>query len=308
MRGGERKRNVEIQEIEREGITFKGEAQCAQVINEYFINVASGNRFDKEAAIKNIKRNENSIFLRPVTDEEMEGTINKMKENKAPGDDKIQMKWIKQNKEALTPILTEIMNKSFDKGEYPDSLKTSVITALFKKGERKKVENYRPIAIMNSFAKIFESIIHDRIYDFLERKSKVITSKQYAYRKNKSIQNFLLEFQEGILTALDEKKITAACFIDVTKAFDSVDREILLEKLDRYGIRGKANDLMKSYFENRYQRVKIGKTISSNEITKKGLPQGSSLAPLLYIIYTNDLESDLKETETLKYADDTVIY
>lgn len=87
-----------------------------------------------------------------------------------------------------------------------------------------------------------------------------------------------------------------------------MDREILLEKLDRYGIRGKANDLMKSYFENRYQRVRIGNIISSSEITKKGLPQGSSLAPLLYILYTNDLESDLKETDTLKYADDTVIY
>ena len=168
---------------------------------------------------------------------------------------------------------------------YTENSKTIPI---FKKGSRLLVSNYRPISLLSNLNKILEKIVHSRVYSFLEDLN-CIYSLQFGFRKKHSTNHALIEITETIRQALDNKKFACGIFVDLQKAFDTVNHDILVAKLEHYGIRGSANQWFASYLKNRTQFVSILGYDSSVKPINHGVPQGSFLGPLLLLLYINDL-------------------
>ena len=172
--------------------------------------------------------------------------------------------------------------------------------------KRKKNDpsNYRPISILSTINKMFEKLLYIRLYKYLT-KFKVLYDYQYGFRQNHSTMQALIEITDYIKAAIDGKKLVCGTFLDLTKAFDTVDHNILIKKLNNYGIRGVANKLIKSYLTNRYQYVALGNTHSNKQSINCGVPQGSVLGPLLFLIYINDIANCSKIGKIRIFADDT---
>ena len=178
--------------------------------------------------------------------------------------------------------------------------------ALYKKGVKYDPNNYRPISLLSHFDKIFEKILCRRLVSFLER-NKISYCYQYGFRKLYSTVLALIEITDHIKRLLDEKKYVISIFIDFKKAFDTVDHEILLYKLECYGIRGLVNDFFRSYLTNRRQYSVINGVNSDLRTVSCGVPQGSVLGPLFFLLYINDLYRSIGHNAVRLYADDTAI-
>lgn len=246
-----------------------------------------------------------NFFLSPVNEEEIALIINGLQKN-SPGHDHITATIVKQCKHLLLPLLVEVINQSFISATYPNILKIAKVIPLFKAGDRKVMNNYRPISVLSVIDKIFERTIKTRLVEYLEQKQ-ILYAHQYGFRKNLNTTAAALSLLNNIRQAVDHNKFSSAIFIDLCKAFDMVNHEILLEKLEYYGIRGIPLKLIESYLSNRTQIVKIGGFESDLKPIKLGVPQGSVLGPILFLIYLNDLGNlKLNGMPTL-FADDTVL-
>jgi hypothetical protein len=197
-------------------------------------------------------------------------------------------------------------------GIFPTRLKYSQIVPLFKKGNKQELTNYRPISLLISFSKIFEKVMYKRLYDHATH-YKILANEQYGFKNNHSTHKAIYHLTNNILKALDDNQLVGGIFCDLTKAFDCVNHDILLAKLDFYGTTGRAHKLLTWYLKNRYQRVITRKNCSSIyysewDKVKRRVPQGSVLGPLFFLIYINDLPSTINHISlpTL-FADDTNI-
>ena len=205
-------------------------------------------------------------------------------------------------KEFIAEPLAEIINLSFTTGIYIDKLKISKIIPIYKeKGSKCVSKNYRPISLLSNINKIIEKIMHLRLYNFLEEQDSIY-DYQFGFRKNHSTNHALIDLTEDIRQAIDSNKFACGVFIDLQKAFDTVDHNILLKKLDHYGIRGIANDWFKSYLENRKQFVSISGFASNLRNMDFGVPQGSVIGPSLFLIYINDVHKAIKFCVTRHFA------
>ena len=202
--------------------------------------------------------------------------------------------------------LTKIYNTSLETGEYPPAGKVAKDIALFKSGTRYDTNNYRPISLLSCFNTIFEKLICKRLTSVLEV-NKILYCYQYGFRKLHSTTLALIEFTDAIRRFLDQGQHVISVFIDLRKAFDTVDHDILLYKLSRYGIRGHANNFFKSYLNNRKQFTYINGVKSSLRDFTCGVPQGSVLGPILFLIYVNDLQYSMPNACLRLFADDTAL-
>ena len=208
----------------------------------------------------------------------------------------------------ISDILTKIINLSFETGIFPSALNKLVkVIPIFKnKGSNQDYNNYRPISLLSNVDKIFEKLAHCRLVSFLD-KYDAIYQKQFGFRKQHSTAHTLISLTEEIRRALDKGQFSCGVFIDLQKAFDTVDHTILLNKLKHYGIRGKANKWFHSYLTDRRQFVSIAGVNSEIRHILHGVPQGSVLGPLLFIIYINDIYLSNLNSSTYLFADDTGI-
>ena len=191
-------------------------------------------------------------------------------------------------------------------GVFPENLKIAKVIALHKGGSKTDVTNYRPISLLTSFSKVFEKLMHHRLLEFLQVNGSLYEN-QYGFRPGRSCEQALLDAQSYLLNNLSKNQVSLLLLIDFSKAFDMVDHKILLEKLAHYGIRGIALDWLKSYLTNRKQFVSCNGADSIEQVLSYGVPQGSILGPLLFVIYINDIPELDNLAHFILYADDANI-
>ena len=282
----------------------------AENFNSYFSTIA--NSILKERKYEGLKSYRdflpqpvaNTFAFDPADKDEVISIICKLNKGKATGPFSILSEILQKTKDALSYPLTKIINLSFTSGIHPSNLKISKTIPIFKKDCPLTLSNYRPISLLSNINKIFEKLIFNRVYGFLE-KHKCIYEHQYGFRKKHSTNHALINITDEIREALDKNHTAIRVFVDFQKAFDTVNHSILVSKLDHYGIRGCINDWFKSYLNERKQFVSIDGFNSSETIIEHGVPQGSVLGPLLFLLYINDLHWAIKNCRTYHFADDT---
>ena len=241
-----------------------------------------------------------------ITQEMVKKKLKKLKVNKSAGPDGIHPRVLKETADAICIPLAIIFNKSLNEGKIPQAWKEAHITALHKKHSKKKAENYRPISLTSICCKILESIIRDKIIDYMIT-NKLFADQQHGFVPNRSCMTQLLCVIEDWTKWIDEENCIDTIFLDFQKVFDSVTHEHLLSKLKAYGILGKYHSWIRDFLSNRRQRVIVGNEKSEWEPVKSGIPQGSVLGPLMFVIFINDLPDAVSSTIKI-FADDTKMY
>lgn len=302
-------KNNTINKIKVDGNIIENKKQIANEYNKHYSEI--GTKMANKIISPEQKFLETAFdktfYLSPIKESEVDLFIQSLKNFKSPGYDNIRSELIKYCKETFVPILTHLINLIFKTSICPSHFKIAIIKPLFKSGDKEQIINYRPLSLISNFAKIFEKALKSKMENFL-KKYKLLNMNQFGFRQNTSTEDAIASLTGRIYECIDAKIPCIAVFIDLAKAFDTIDHRHMLGKLWNIGFRGPVYDLIKSYLNNRIQHVQIENDVSEPRNVLCGLPQGTVLAPLLFIIFLNNLLNLTIEGRTISFADDTAIF
>ena len=308
---GNKKKSNSPTLINFNGRDISDDGEICKIFNNYFVNIGvnlastiTGNGLDPLSYLGPSRVN--SFHFTGTTPVEVFSII-KLFKNKKSSIKNVPIAIIKKVSHIISPLLSQLFNESISAGIFPDKLKTSRVIPLFKQGDTTSIKNYRPISTLSIFSKIFEKLVHKRMVSFIS-KYEIIKANQFGFQANKSTSDAIIDFLENLHDAFNEHKHYLAIFLDFSKAFDTICHDILLKKIERMGFRGPILDWLTSYLSNRNQFVVIGNESSNLLDTKMGVPQGSTLGPLLFILYINDMSNPLCNLKTVHFADDSTLH
>lgn len=298
-------------QLKENKVVIENPSLIANKFNTFFSEIGSKMakqvKTPKMPASNQTKSPLHSFQLTNITEDEVVQTIATLNEKKSTKIDDIPSKFLKYSNILIAPILTKLFNKCINQGIYPECLKIAQIIPIYKRKNSKfECTNYRPISMLSQLSKIFEKLIAKRITHYL-MKFNLLTDCQFGFREGYSTNTAIIDIYDELLSNRDKKMHTCAIFLDFQKAFDSVDHRILLTKLEKiFGIRGTPLDLLKSYLDGRKQFTTVNGINSSLCDVKIGIPQGSTLGPLLFLLFINDL-STTSVFKTTLFADDAML-
>ena len=308
-----KKRHKKIVNLNIDNTIVDDNQKITESFNDFFCQIGtnlaskfSNNENDQFKNYLNDPANQ-SLFLYKVKQFEIENAISNLKNSNSSGHDEITLKFVKLSSPILIPSLERIFNLSISSGIYPSQLKIAKVIPIFKKGDSKSLNNYRPISILSTINKIFEKVLYARLIDYIE-KHNIFYKYQFGFRKKHSTEHALIEIVDQIRLSIDNNQLTCGIFIDLSKAFDTVNHDILLSKLEHYGIRGNALDLFKSYLRDRKQFTVLEGKNSKTSSIDCGVPQGSVLGPLFFLLFINDLPNCCPLGKIRIFADDTNVF
>ena len=279
--------------------------------NDFYINVGNNLAQKIPNSTKTPKDfvkdcNPNSMFVDSVSKEDVVKIVASLKSASA-GWDGISLNIVKSSFISIVEPLTHYMNLSLMNGIVPDELKIARVIPLFKSGDITLFSNYRPVSVLPLFSKILERLMYARLLSFINN-SKLLYKFQFGFREGHSPELALIYLIDKISNSLENGEYVLGVFLDCSKAFNTVNHEILFEKLEMYGVRGIALNWFKSYLKNRYQYVVYNGERSDKKRITCGVPQGSILGPLLFLLYINDLANVSEKLFALLFADDSNMF
>ena len=280
--------------------------QTAEVLNNFFKSVFTTEDSGSipEMTDYNFREDLKDINIK---EEEIQQMLNKLQPKKAPGPDGIPPGILSAAAKELTRPLSCLFRQTLDEGKLPDEWKKALVSPIYKrKGSKTSPNNYRPVSLTCIICKIMEKIVRKAVMDHLHENN-IVTKEQHGFMSGRSCMTQLLESMDAWTEALDDHGSIDIIYTDFQKAFDSVPHGRLMEKVSACDIKGKAQDWIKDFLTDRTQRVVVnGKTSQEGAVTS-GIPQGSVLGPILFVIYINDLPQTVK-SQIKMFADDTKLY
>ena len=284
----------------------------ANRFNEYFINIGSQLA---ESLTTNVHfdhylqntYNHVAIKFHMIDEEKILSIIKKLKHKFSSGSDSISNHLLKYAATTISKPLMVIINQMLTNGIFPEKLKLAKVIPVFKSGDDQLFSNYRPISLLSSISKIFEYVIQEQLVDYL-LVNNLLCNEQFGFRSGYSTELAALHLVDNMINEIDNGKTPINIYIDLSKAFDTLNHDILIHKLNYYGVKGSELKLFDNYLSNRKQYTEVNGYKSNTQMIQTGVPQGSILGPLLFLLYINDLPRSSNNFKMIMYADDTTLY